>query len=304
MSGCKLGMPYMGSKRKLASKIIDKILEDNPNANTLYDLFGGGGAVSFEAKQRPSFHTVHYNELNTGVVELLKDIQLNGITPKYYQWIDRETFNKNKDSDTWLGGLCKVVWSFGNNQKGYLYGKDKEHNKHLCHKLIVDNHKGLSELLSINIELKETTVNERRLELQRFFRLHKLHDKVKGFTCVSPNYGCIRHVSQSLGQVHHLQNLQHTKLKLNITNLSYESVIIPTDPNTIIYLDPPYKNTATYQNDINHDHLIDWIKKQPNKVYISGYDMPSPFMCVAEFDHRSILSGKASNKITEKLYTI
>ena len=52
-----LGMPYMGSKRKLADKIVDVILRDNPDTET----------------------------------------------EKYYDWIDRETFNQNKDKDTWLG---------------------------------------------------------------------------------------------------------------------------------------------------------------------------------------------------------
>ena len=67
-----VGIPYMGSKRKLAKPIIDYIIANNPKAKHLYDLFGGGGTISFEALKRRQFQTVHYNELNTGVVELLK----------------------------------------------------------------------------------------------------------------------------------------------------------------------------------------------------------------------------------------
>ena len=44
-----LGIPYMGSKRKLASKIVDYMLDNNPDCKYVYDLFGGGGAISFEA---------------------------------------------------------------------------------------------------------------------------------------------------------------------------------------------------------------------------------------------------------------
>jgi len=73
----KLGIPYMGSKRRIAGKIVDKILLDNPNAKYVYDLFGGGGAISFEFLQRPQIEKVFYNELNTGVVSLLKDIKEN-----------------------------------------------------------------------------------------------------------------------------------------------------------------------------------------------------------------------------------
>ena len=42
-----LGLPYMGSKRKIAPKIVDFILDQNPDCKYIYDLFGGGGAVSF-----------------------------------------------------------------------------------------------------------------------------------------------------------------------------------------------------------------------------------------------------------------
>ena len=43
----KLGIPYMGSKRKLAKEIVDYILLNNPNTKYVYDIFGGGGANKF-----------------------------------------------------------------------------------------------------------------------------------------------------------------------------------------------------------------------------------------------------------------
>jgi len=33
------GMPYMGSKRKIAKSIVDYILQCNPNTKYVYDLF-------------------------------------------------------------------------------------------------------------------------------------------------------------------------------------------------------------------------------------------------------------------------
>jgi len=38
----KLGIPYMGSKRKIARPIMDYILKQNQNATIFYDVFGGG----------------------------------------------------------------------------------------------------------------------------------------------------------------------------------------------------------------------------------------------------------------------
>lgn len=37
----------MGSKRKLAGDILHFITQRNPGMTDFYDLFGGGGAVSF-----------------------------------------------------------------------------------------------------------------------------------------------------------------------------------------------------------------------------------------------------------------
>ena len=124
-----IGIPYMGSKRKLSKPIIDFIIAQNPNAKYFYDLFGGGGSVSFEALKRKQFKTVFYNEFNTGVVELLKKIRTDGVTSEFYNWIDRATFEKHKNDNDWFGGLLKTCWSFGNNQNSYLFGKDIEEPK-------------------------------------------------------------------------------------------------------------------------------------------------------------------------------
>ena len=43
----------MGSKRALSKLIVNYILENNPKTKYIYDLFGGGGAISFEFLQRP-----------------------------------------------------------------------------------------------------------------------------------------------------------------------------------------------------------------------------------------------------------
>ena len=89
-----IGIPYMGSKRKLSKKIVDHILIHNPKCKYFYDLFGGGGAISFEALKRKQIKKVHYNELNTGVVELIKKIKKDGVTKDFYKWVSLDEFNK------------------------------------------------------------------------------------------------------------------------------------------------------------------------------------------------------------------
>ena len=36
------GIPYMGSKQKLVDKIVPFIMRRHPDADSFYDLFGGG----------------------------------------------------------------------------------------------------------------------------------------------------------------------------------------------------------------------------------------------------------------------
>ena len=38
----RLGIPYMGSKRKLASEILKVITQRHEGISNFYDLFGGG----------------------------------------------------------------------------------------------------------------------------------------------------------------------------------------------------------------------------------------------------------------------
>lgn len=127
------GIPCMGSKRKLAPDLILHMANATPNAKHFYDLFGGGGAMSFAALQSGFFESVHYNELNTAVVALLEKIRADGVTDEFYQWIDRERFFELIKGDDWLAGLAQTCWSFGNGQGSYLYGRKVEPVKRVAH---------------------------------------------------------------------------------------------------------------------------------------------------------------------------
>jgi len=64
-------------------------------------------------------------------------------------------------------------------------------------------------------------------------------------------------------------------------SVSYENLNIP--PNSIIYCDPPYKGTAKYKDDFNHDKFYEWCRqkhKEGHKVFVSEYEMPDDFICV------------------------
>ena len=47
----KFRVPYMGSKNKIALPLLREMLKVKPNARYFYDLFGGGGSISFTASE-------------------------------------------------------------------------------------------------------------------------------------------------------------------------------------------------------------------------------------------------------------
>ncbi len=299
----KLGMPYMGSKRRLAKPLVNFMLKENPRAKYFYDLFGGGGAMSFYAMQCHQIEKVFYNELNTGVVELLRDVVENGVTDKYYQWVDRETFMAHKNNNDWFGGLCKVVWSFGNDQKSYIFSKDIEDDKKLLHNVVVNEcRNSLKEFnLKFGTEIRMTdgqslfedeTMTQRRLRIMRIIK--------KG----GERFDLER--LQQLQQLQQLENMQRLQQlenmqRLTITNLSYRDVGINTPPEeTIVYLDPPYTDTKEYALKIDHDELYAYIENLGYTVYLSSYVSHLP--CVLELEHTSSLSASGANQVIEKLY--
>lgn len=103
-----------------------------------------------------------------------------------------------------------------------------------------------------------------------------------------------------------LESLKNVKYNYN----TYENLNFK---NSLIYCDPPYKNTKVYNTskNFNYNNFYDWCINQNNNgnmIFISEYDMPSDFECIWKKDHTSSL--RANNKISgaknsvEKLFVI
>ena len=111
------GLPYKGSKNKLAPKLFELF----PQKKNFYDLFCGGGAVTHYALLSNKFEKVYQNDINKDCLDLFIDAA-KGKYRNETRWISREDFFKLKDSEPYV----KFCWSFGNNLRDYLYGKDWE----------------------------------------------------------------------------------------------------------------------------------------------------------------------------------
>ena len=118
------GLPYKGSKNKLAPKIFELF----PQKKNFYDLFCGGGAVTHFALLSNKFEKVYQNDINKDCLDLFIDAA-KGKYRNETRWISREDFFRLKDVEPYIS-FC---WSFGNNLRDYLYAKDLEESKKVWH---------------------------------------------------------------------------------------------------------------------------------------------------------------------------
>ena len=282
-------IPYMGSKRKLATKILNVIYQTVGDFARVYDLFGGGAAFSIAALM--AGHKVHYNEKNTSIAELLRYIVAGKKLPN--RWVTREEYREKVGGADWFAGFLKSCWSFGNNQKDYLFGAKVENLKRLGHLIVVNKDelalKELSEILDINL-----TMPKNRLQFRQI---------IKSLTGERGDLEQLERLQQleMLARFEMFQQLQQLQ-QLEISNLDYRDVEIV--PNSVIYCDPPYAGTAKYKEGaFNHEAFWEWCREQSNPVFVSEYKAPDDFKVVAEFKHKSTLSATNNAKVTiEKLF--
>ena len=107
---------------------------------------------------------------------------------------------------------------------------------------------------------------------------------------------------QRLQRLESLQRMQRMQ-RLEFTNLSYKDVKIL--PDSVIYCDIPYRNTATYiinDGGFDYEEFYNWAQNQTELVIISEYQMPEGFTCIGQKSKRSILSATANNEVKECLF--
>lgn len=136
----RYGVPYMGSKNKISQWLIDKL----PSSEVFVDLFAGGCAVTHAA-----IKSVKYQEYIINDIGPAPDLFIDAIHGKYKdetRWISREDFFRLKDVDPYV----KYCWSFGNQGRQYLYGKELEPWKKALHYARVFDDYSLLKAMGIN----------------------------------------------------------------------------------------------------------------------------------------------------------
>jgi site-specific DNA-adenine methylase len=288
------GMPYKGSKNRIAEKIVSQL----PQATHFYDLFGGGGAIAHYALLSGKFQYVHYNELDPLVFKGFK-MFINGDFKNENRWISREDFNRLKDSDPYVA----ICFSFGNDARTYLYASERTKFKKAVHYSICFKDNSLLWEYGLEVEYHSEDLKERRLEMQRYFselyKQGKLNPKILKYFIYSDFN--IRNVSQNLLNLERLNSFASDSSNIILTNQSYSDVQI--EPDSVIYCDPPYLGTEQYRTGFDPEKFYGWLRDNPNRVYISEYQMPPDFTEVFAVQKQCRLNDKGSKQTVEKLFT-
>lgn len=104
---------------------------------------------------------------------------------------------------------------------------------------------------------------------------------------VEKTVGLEQYVSENmLTRIRRVENVgKIPRNRVVVTNKSYDKVKIL--PDSVIYLDPPYIDTASYKSGgIDYDKLYDFCEKSKALVFISSYWLPNDrFVAVRSYVH-------------------
>ena len=282
--GKPIGLPYQGSKKKISKKIIEIIKQNFGTDKPIYDIFGGGGAITAECILNGL--EVHYNDLDKDITNAFERV-----ISQDREWIktliiSRTEFTeiKDKENKTTDDFLKLLINSFGNKKRDYLYSKEKSDLKYNLAKEIIENHDVFSGYKQTETYKKVTSGSE-----WDWFNEKKTRSL------------------EQLGQLQQIERLQQLN-KIKATNKSYQE--FSKVSGAILYLDPPYEGTNqdSYINSFDSQEFYDWAFEmaKTNIVIISSYSISDErFETVYSFDKaHSTLQGGIRNDKCEKLFMV
>ena len=285
----RYGILYSGSKNKICERIIDIL----PPADNFYDLFAGGCAVTHRALLSGKYNNVIANDIND--MPLLFKDAIQGKYKDEDRWITREMFFDNLDNP-----YISSCWSFGGNMTSYIYSREiTPYKKALWYAVMFGEWNDFEKLMPETLDRCKTALmnvtdkRERRTKLQNelskyikeldslgdySWKQHTLYKQIKtdkGGIQRSCLNSCTR-----LQQLQSLQSLERLQQHLTILKSSYDEVVIK--PNSVIYCDIPYINTANaYNVKFDYEKFYSWCENQSSPVFISEYNMPEDrFKCI------------------------
>ena len=276
------GLPYQGSKNKIAEDIIDFL----PQGNRLVDLFGGGGAISHCASLSGKWNSVLYNELNPLIFKGFK-MAVNGEFNTENRWISHEDFDNLKGTDPYVA----ICFSFSNNLIRYAYGQYIEPWKKAIHYARVFN--DYSEFKKFGIDTDGSSEEIRKHEesyKEKYLDWYKnnfssvsdeeLIDSFSSFTILESLQRQNR--IKEVYDFTRLQSLARSKILKGLTSQATRNIELVNgsyldyqyQEGDVVYCDPPYENTdcGGYEG-FNHKEFYEWVHTRPYQVFFSSYEI-------------------------------
>ena len=146
----------------------------------------------------------------------------------------------------------------------------------------------------------------------------KYSDHLKAFINIGCSFGGIRWKayarhdprpgknSAACNASRSLMRLKPLMEKIELVSCNYRNLVIPK--RSLIYCDPPYRNTAGYGFEFNHNEFDQWCRdrvKEGHYVFVSEYNMPDDFELAWSKEVRVTVSAKINNTTkTEKLFRL
>ena len=281
----------MGSKSAIAPWVISCL----PPGDTLVDLFCGGCAVTDAAIRSHRYKRFVFNDINPMMPSAYLKALAGGFKNEN-RWISREDFFRLKDKDAYVA-LC---FSFGNDLRTYAYSPTNEIYKRACHCAIVFN--DWDQLMELRPDVAAPAFqalenvhdrHERRLKFRQIIgvRLKEIGDEDGADIKVLLGL-------QNLQSLERLERLE--RLDYKIFSMDYRKVPIPDE--SVVYCDPPYKGTAKYLCEFDHDAFYQWALSRSFPVFVSEYNMPDDFAPIGIKQKTSSLSAVSTFNVAEKIF--
>ena len=335
------GLPYTGSKSKIAHWVIDHL----PRGRVLIDAFAGGCAITHRALLSHKWQTVIANDINGMYPQLFADA-VRGKYRDERRWISREDFERLKSQDAFVA----CCFSFGNNLIRYMYSPDIEPYKRALHYAIVFNDfEPMQEIMpevarAVHEAIHwQRNIHDRRITAQNIIvktlkrltgdnyahqiiqsnplykRIRHSNKEAQSLECLE----CLEHLErlerlqslqslESLARLERLQSLERMESleSLQVTSQSYDEIDIPSD--AVVYCDPPYHACRGYLYEgtadaFDHCAFYDWCVRvsKTNPIFISEYSIEDErFEIVAEKQKMTSFAPVKSSIVTERIYTV
>ena len=293
--GKPIGLPYQGSKKKISKKIIEIIKQNFGTDKPIYDIFGGGGAITAECILNGL--EVHYNDLDKDITNAFERV-----VSQDREWIKTlivsrtEFFEiKEKENKTTDDFLKLLINSFGNKKASYMYNKEISDLKYNLAKEIIEKHDVFSGYKQTETYKRSIEKHKQIQQLEQLEQLEQLQ-RLKQLEQL-----------QQIQQLERLQQLQQLD-EVKATNKSYHT--FSDVSGAVLYLDPPYEGSyqKSYINSFDSQEFYDWAFEiaKTNIVIISSYSISDErFEVVYSFDKaRSTLESGTRNDKCEKLFMV